>query len=57
MHPAEAAAALALPVSVIVMSPVSMEPKLELTVSQDRVLIEYMTVPIDSLKRYSMERR
>ena len=36
------------------MPSVSVEPKLELGVSQDGVLIEYLTVPVDALMRYSM---
>src|SRR5262245_60988097 len=46
--------ALACTVSVIVTPLVSVTPKAELAVSQDGVLIEYLTVPVEALTRYSM---
>ena len=53
MHPAAETDALAFTVSVIVTPFVSVTPKVELAVSQDGVLIEYLTVPVDALTRYS----
>ena len=44
--------ALAFTVSVIVTPFVSVTPKVELAVSQDGDLIEYLTVPVDALTRY-----
>jgi hypothetical protein len=45
---------LAFTVSVIVTPLVSVTPKVGLAVSQDGVLIEYLTVPVEALTRYSM---
>jgi hypothetical protein len=52
--PGDKLEALAFTVSVIVMPVVSAVPAVELTVSQDGVLIEYLTVPVDALTRYSI---
>ena len=46
--------ALAFTVSVIVTPLVSVTPKVELAVSQDGVLIEYLTVPVEALTRHSI---
>src|SRR5262249_7030637 len=40
--------------SVMVIPPLSVAPNLELVVSQDGVLMEYFTDPVDALMRYSM---
>jgi hypothetical protein len=48
--------ALAFTVSVIVTPLVSVTPKAELAVSQDGVLIEYRTLPLEALTRYSTDR-
>jgi hypothetical protein len=47
--------ALAFRVSVIVTPLVSATPRLELAVSQDGVLIEYRTLPLEALRRYSTD--
>jgi hypothetical protein len=41
-------------VSVIVTPLVSVVPALELAVSQDGILIEYLTVPVEALTRYTI---
>jgi hypothetical protein len=46
--------ALSFTVSVIGTPLVSVTPKVELAVSQDGVLIEYLTVPVEALSRYSI---
>src|SRR5437667_4513232 len=46
--------ALASTVSLIVTPLVSVTPKVGLAVSQDGVLIEYLTVPVEALTRYSI---
>jgi hypothetical protein len=48
--------ALAFTVSVIVTPLASVTPKLELAVSQDGVLIEYLTLPLEALTPYSTDR-
>src|SRR5262249_24195417 len=48
--------ALAFTVSVTVTPAVSVTPRVELAVSQDGVLIEYRTLPLEALTRYSTDR-
>jgi hypothetical protein len=48
--------ALAFTVSVIVTPLVSVTPRLELALSQDGVLTEYRTLPLEALTRYSTDR-
>jgi hypothetical protein len=48
--------ALAFTVSVIVTPLVSATPRVELAMSQEGVLIEYRTLPLEALTRYSTDR-